>query len=108
MEKILIICMAILMVIGGTSVLAQAREHEDVQRFQINQVPPAVQKVIEQEAAQHPLKSITMADEDGAKLYESTFKAGKQQVELKIAANGEVVSREIERNHKEDQEGKDD
>ncbi len=107
MKKIVIACVTALMTLGGTAVLALASEHQDSTGLKMSDVPPAVQKVIEQEAARHPLKSL-IRDDDGAKLYESTFRDGKQQIELKIAANGTVVSREVERQHKEDQEGNDD
>jgi len=108
MKKILITFVTALMALGGLAVLAQAGDHQDAQRLQMNQLPPAVQKVIKQEAAKHPLKSITMGDDEDSRLYEGKFGNGSKQIELKIAANGQVVSREIERKHNEDREEKDD
>ena len=108
MKRIMIACVAALIALGGSAILAQAGRNQESHELQLNQVPPAVQKVIQQESAKHPLESIAMDDDDGVKVYESKFRNGKQQIELKIAADGRVVSRELERNHREDREERDD
>lgn len=74
----------------------------------MSQLPPKVQKVVKKETAKHPLESIAMGDDESAKVYEVKFRDGAQRIELKVAANGRVVSREVERNHREDREEKDD
>lgn len=108
MKKVMIAFLAALMALGGSAALAQAGNNQDAKGLQLSQVPPAVQKVIKQENAKHPLVSLAMGDDDGAKLYEGKFRNGNQQLEIKIAADGRVVSRELEQNHQEDREEKDD
>ena len=108
MKKVMIACLAALIALGGSAVLARAGSDQEAHNLRMSQVPPAVQKVIKQESAKHPLVSLTMGDDDGAKVYEGKFRGGLQQVELKIAADGRVVSRELEYNHREDREEKDD
>ncbi len=97
-----------LLALAGLAVFAHAAPSRRVTNLKIGDVPPAVQKAIAQETARHSLQTIAMNDDDGAGLYEASFTDGQQQIELKIAANGQVVSREKERGHKEDQEETDD
>ena len=108
MKKIMIACLAALIALGGSAVLAQAGRSQEPHELQLSQVPPAVQKAIKQESAKHPLVSLAMGDDGGNKLYEGKFHNGSQQIEMKITADGRVVSREIEQNHQEDQEEMDD
>ncbi len=108
MKRIMIACLAALIALGGSVVLAQAGRSQEPHELQLSQVPPVVQKAIKQESAKHPLVSLAMGDDDGAKVYEGKFRNGKQQIELKIAADGRVVSREMEQNHQEDREEMDD
>lgn len=107
MRKIIIPSLAALLVLGGGAALSMAKEHQDSPKLELGQLPPAVQEVIKQEAAKHPLRSITL-DDDEAKLYEGKFQDGERQIELKVAANGQIVSREMEREHREDREENDD
>lgn len=108
MQKIIVASLAVLLALGGSAVMAQAREHQGSAKLQLSELPPAVQQVISQESAKHPLQSVALADDDNAKLYEGKFKDGKHQIELKIASDGQIVSREMERNHREDREENDD
>ena len=107
MKRNLILILAAMMAVSGFVFSAQAGEHGR-ERLKLSQVPPAVQKVIKQETAQHPLESIAMGDDESAKAYEAKFRDGEQRIELKVADNGRVVSREVERNHREDREEKND
>lgn len=108
MKRNLIIILAALAVVGGSTLLARAGERDQTTALKLSQVPPAVQKVIKREAAKHPLESISMDDDEDAKLYESKFRDKDGRIELKVAANGRVVSREMESNHREDREERDD
>ncbi|MBU4276140.1 MAG: hypothetical protein KKC30_05295 [Proteobacteria bacterium] len=108
MKKGITACLMALMALGGSAVLVQAGNNPEAKTLQLSQVPPAVQKVIKQEAVKHPLVSLAMGDDGGAEVYEGKFRGRLQQIELKIAADGRVVSRELERNHREDREEMDD
>ena len=108
MKRMIPVYMLALSALAGLAVLAHAAPARHFSKLQLSDVPPAVRKAIEQEAASHPLDSITMEEEGGGRLYEGTFRDGQQQIELKMAGNGLVVSREVERRHQEDQEENDD
>ncbi len=108
MKRSLIVIFVALMAVGGSVFLARAEEHGQAKALKLSQVPPAVQKVIKQEAAKHPLDSISMGDDEDARVYEGKFRDGARMIELKVASNGRVVSRELEQNHREDREEPDD
>ncbi len=108
MKRSVIICLVALFALAGSAVLARAGNDQEAKKLQVSQAPPAVQKVIKQESVKHPLVSLALGDDDDAKLYEGKFRDGNQRIELKIAADGRVVSREMEKNHQEDREEKDD
>ena len=107
MKRNLTVILAALMAVGGFVFSAQAGEHGQ-KGLDLSQLPPAVQKVIKQETAKHPLESIAMGDDESAKVYEAKFRDGSQTIELKLADNGRLVSREVERSHREDREEQDD
>jgi hypothetical protein len=107
MKRNLIIMLVALMAVGGSVFTALAGEHGE-NGLKLSQAPPAVQKLIKQEATKHPLESITMDDDGNSSVYEVKFRDGSQRIELKVAANGQVVSREQEQGHREDREERDD
>ena len=104
MKRNMIVGLAALMVWAGLTALAMAAAHGEGTRVDLPQVPPAARQVLEKEAAQHPLESITLQNHHGAQCYEGKFKDGDQRVELKVAADGRVLERETEKAHQEDQE----
>ena len=107
MKRNLIVILAAMMAVSGFAFSAQAGEHGQ-KGLELSQLPSAVQKVLKQETTKHPLESITMGDDESAKVYEAKFLDGAQTIELKLADNGRLVSREVEQNHREDREEKDD
>ena len=107
MKRNLIVVLVALMAVGSSVFLAQAEEHAQ-RELKMSQIPPAVQKVVKQEAAKHPLVSIATGEDESTKTFEMKFRDGAQILELKVAASGRVVSRELERSHLEDREERND
>ncbi len=84
-------------VIGvGALCLAAVSRGDDEERVTLDQVPATVKAAILKAAAGAEIREIERETEDGKTVYEAEFVLGGKEIEVKIAADGSVLSREAE------------
>jgi uncharacterized membrane protein YkoI len=74
--------------------LAEAEENE--QKVTVDQLPPAVRKTLEKEAAGGKILEIEKERERGKTVYEAQIIKNGQKWEIEIAEDGKVLDREQE------------
>ncbi len=77
-------------------------EDEDEQEVSIDEVPEAVKATILKEAAGAEIKEVEMEIEDGKTIYEAEVIVDGQEVEIKVAADGTLLGKEVEDEDDED------
>lgn len=77
---------------------------ETKRKVTVDQVPAAVKRTILGEAGDSPLTEIEEATKNGKATYEAEWLAGGKEIELKIAADGTLLKREVD-DEDEEQEG---
>ena len=74
--------------------LASAQEEVEVS---LDQVPKAVQETILREAAGGKITEIEQETKDGKTMYEAEYKRDGREIEIKIAPDGRLLGRKIEK-----------
>lgn len=82
-------------------------EGEDEEQVSINDVPKAVRATILKHAKGGEIKEIELEDEDGKIIYEAEIIIGGKEVELKVAPNGRLLSKETDEGYHEDDDDED-
>jgi hypothetical protein len=86
----------------------QEGEHQDGDENEVkvtlDQVPPAVKDAILNEAGSNPIKEIEAETKGGKTVYEAEWVVAGQEIEIKVAADGTILKRKVE---KEDDDEKD-
>ena len=88
-------------VLGLTSVLtlsvrADDKEENEV-KMKIDQIPAAVKDTILEEADGTPVTDVDKETEDGKTTYEADAKIGKTNYEIKVAEDGTLISKKIDK-----------
>ncbi len=78
--------------------IEKGNPHDDDEQEQvsINELPKAVKATILKHAKGGEIKEIEREDEDGKIIYEAEVIIGGKEVELKVASNGRLLSKETE------------
>jgi len=71
-------------------------DEEDEVKLTLDQVPPAVKAAILAEAGNNPIKEIEAETKDGKTVYEAEWIADGKEIELKVAADGKILKKEVE------------
>ena len=71
-------------------------DEEDEVKLTIDQVPPAVKAAILAEAGDNPIKEIEAETKNGKTVYEAEWVSGGKEIELKVAADGTILKKEVE------------
>jgi uncharacterized membrane protein YkoI len=71
-------------------------EDEDEEEVSLDEVPEAVKATILREAAGAEIKELERETEDGQTVYEAEAIIDGQEVEIKVAADGTLLSKEVE------------
>ena len=79
-------------------------ENEDEEEFSIDQVPAPVRATILKEAEGGTIEEIDVEDEDGQKVYEADAIINGQEVEIRVAEDGKLLSKQVEDEDDEDQD----
>lgn len=82
-------------------------EDEDEEQVSIDQVPTAVKTTILKEAKGGTIKKIERETEDGKTIYEAEAIINGQEVEIKVAADGKLLSKKVEDADDEDDDDDD-
>jgi uncharacterized membrane protein YkoI len=77
-------------------------DDEDEQEVSIEQVPAAVKATILEEAQGGTIKEIERETEDGKTIYEAEVIINGEEVEIEVAADGTLLSKEVEDDDDED------
>ena len=88
-----------LSVVAGTELLSQEEE------VSLDEVPAAVKATILKEADGAEIEKVEREIEDGKVVYEAEFMVDGQEIEIEVAEDGTLLSREVD---DEDEEGDDD
>ncbi len=83
-------------VVGGVAFGAWASNAQEEQ-VTLDQVPPAVKATILSEAAGAEIKEIERETKGGRTIYEAEFLVNGEEVEIKVAPDGTLLGREVER-----------
>ncbi len=81
-------------------------DDEDEELVSIDNVPEAVKATILAEAGTGTIEEIEFGDEDGQSIYEADVIIDGQEIEIKVAPDGTLLSKEVEDNNED--EGDDD
>jgi hypothetical protein len=68
----------------------------------IDQVPAAVKATILKEAGDNKITEIEEETKDGVTVYEAEWKVGGKEVEIKVAADGKLLSKKVEEEDEDD------
>jgi uncharacterized membrane protein YkoI len=71
-------------------------DEEDEVKLTLDQVPPAVKAAILAEAGDNPIKEIEAETKNGKTVYEAEWVSGGKEIELKVAADGTILKKEVE------------
>ena len=82
-------------VVAG-AVYAAQEQKETEEKVTIDQVPAAVKATILKEAGDHKITEIEKETKDGKTIYEAEWIAGDKKVEIKVAEDGTLISKETE------------
>jgi uncharacterized protein YxeA len=94
--KIILLCMAVLLITAGIAAFAfpQEKKEEKDPVLKMSQVPQKVQQTIKTYASTAEIKQITMGDVDGTKAYEFQIEKGGRKSEVSITPDGKVLTTE--------------
>jgi len=85
---------------SGTSTPVKEDEHE--KKVTIDQVPEAVRATILKEAGKNKIEEIEEETKNGVTVYEAEWHEGGKEVEIKVAADGKLLKKEIEDDDEDD------
>jgi uncharacterized membrane protein YkoI len=71
-------------------------DEEDEVKVTIDQVPEAVKATILREAGDNKIKEIEAETKDGKTVYEAEWIADGKEIEIKVAADGTILKKEVE------------
>ena len=96
---------AVLMVLP-ISVLAEEKEEKEADStvVTLKQLPPAVRKTIEKEAAGNKIEEIEKETEDGKTVYEAEVTIDGKEWEIEVAEDGKLVSKAEDKEDDDDAE----
>ena len=95
-------------VCGFLSVSALAEGKKTEKGVTIDQVPAAVKATILKEAGDNKIDEIEEVSIDGeVAYYEAEWDSGGKEIEIKVAPNGKLLSREVEDDDDEDDDDED-
>lgn len=75
---------------------ADDEQEEQEEIVSLDAVPAAVKATIENEAAGAEIKEVEMETEDGVTVYEAEVIIDGQEIDIKVAADGKLVGKEVE------------
>jgi hypothetical protein len=92
-KTITIVAVAILGIAGiDAMVYAGNEEHENKQKVAMSEVPPAVQKTIQDNLGGATITEVAKETKAGKTYYEAdVHKAGGEKVEIKVAEDGKLI-----------------
>ena len=70
-------------------------DDEDEEEVSIEEVPRIVKTIILKHAKGEDIEEIEREKQDGVKVYEVEIIAGDEEIELKVARNGKIISRKV-------------
>ena len=91
--KLLVLLGVVVLTLG---VLAGANKISKSEELSLDAVPEAVKATILKEANGAEVKEVEKEIEDGVIVYEADFVADGQEVEVKVAADGKLLSSQVE------------
>jgi len=71
-------------------------DEEEEQIVSLDAIPEAVKATLEKEAAGAEIKEVDMETEDGVTVYEAEVIVDGQEVDIKVAADGTLLAKEVE------------
>ena len=71
-------------------------DEEEEQIVSMDAIPEAVKATLEKEAAGAEIKEVDMETEDGVTVYEAEVIVDGQEVDIKVAADGTLLAKEVE------------
>ena len=78
---------------------------ENEEKVTLDEVPAAVRATILKAVGKNRIKEIEKETKDGRTIYEAGWKAGDQEIEIKVSPGGKVLSKKVE---DDDEDGDDD
>ncbi|MBE3133791.1 MAG: hypothetical protein IMZ55_09970 [Acidobacteria bacterium] len=80
---------------------------ETEKKVTIDQVPAAVKDTIVKEAGGNTITEIEEETKDGVTTYEAEWKADGKEIEIKVAADGKLLKKEVETDDGDDEDDDD-
>jgi uncharacterized membrane protein YkoI len=102
------VCAAMLALGPACASMAEEKEgkEENSTPMTLDQLPAAVRKTMEEQAAGNKLEEIEKEVEEGKTVYEAEVKIDGKDYEISVAEDGKLISKKAE--EEDDAEGKDD
>jgi len=101
----LVIGCMIVVVVWFTVVSNDQKENE--RPIAWNELPPVVQETIREQAGDHQITELEEETVDGQVFYEAEWMEGGMEVEILVAADGELLEREVDEPDDDDDNGDD-
>ena len=91
-------------VVGCSMMNHEKKEEGDEVKVKFSEVPAAVQKTLTDAAGGATIQTVDQETEKGVVIYEADAKIDGKNYEIKVAADGKLISKKID--NEEDEKGK--